>query len=332
METGLIRTNITPAKIFVPAGLDPLIDGVRQKVTEFQAKNFTTEKKTDRDKIKSFAARVAKTKTFIDNARVEFVRDKKAGLKIIDQEGKRFRDTLDEIRDEVRLPVTKWEEAEKIRVEKERQLEIFNIDYEEALDMNDLFNREKILAAKEAEFARVEEEKRQKEEVAKQEKEQHERENRIKKEAAENATRAAEKLSADKAAKALKKEQDAKESIEKLKKERIEAEEREKNRAEEAERNRIKAEKQAERDKQAALKKAKDDFEKKAKAEKEEGEKKSAKIKADAEKKAANRKHQAAVNNVILDCFIKLDIPEKAGRKIIGAIVKGEIAGLSINY
>lgn len=315
MGTGLITSNITPAIIFVPTGLDPLITGVNEKVKKFQEQNLTTEKAKDRDKIRSFAAKISKTKKFIDDARIEFVRDRKASLKLIDQEGKNFRDTLDEIRDKVRQPLTKWEAAEKDRVEKEKKLEIFNTEHQTALAENDIFDREEELTEREAMSRKFEDEKREKEEAERTKKEQIERDVRLKKEAAEEAT----KIAAEKITDALRKE---KEAAEKIKKERVQAE-----------KNRIKAQEQAEQDKRIAIQKAKDAFERNARIEKEEIERKSSALKKAVEAKAANKKHQAAVNNKALsDLLLISNISKDLGKKIIMAIIKKQIEGISINY
>lgn len=311
MGTGLITSNITPAIIFVPTGLDPLITGVNEKVKKFQEQNLTTEKAKDRDKIRSFAAKISKTKKFIDEARIEFVRDRKASLKLIDQEGKNFRDTLDEIRDKVRQPLTKWEAAEKDRVEKEKKLEIFNTEHQTALAENDIFDREKELTEREAMARKLEDEKREKEEAERTKKEQIERDVRLKKEAAEEAT----KIAAEKITDALRKEKETAEELV------------------QAEKNRIKAQEQAEQDKRIAIQKAKDAFERNARIEKEEIERKSSALKKAVEAKAANKKHQAAINNKALsDLLLISNISKDLGKKIIMAIIKKQIEGISINY
>ncbi len=51
-----------------------------------------------------------------------------------------------------------------------------------------------------------------------------------------------------------------------------------------------------------------------------------------ADKKAANKKHQANINNKIMDAFSVLDIPKADAKKIIIAVVQGKIPNLIINY
>ena len=163
MITDLVSKNITPVQLFSENGLDPVLDKIRQEIDLF-VPNIETKK--GRKEIGSFAYKIAQSKTFIDKAGKELNADIKAKAKLIDAERKRSRDTLDDWKNEVRQPLTDFEEAEEKRIEAERLLEISNMDHEEALGMNDFFNREKALAVKEAEIARQEEEKRQKEEAA----------------------------------------------------------------------------------------------------------------------------------------------------------------------
>ena len=332
METALVPQNITPSEIFIPKGLDPVIDGVKKKVKDFQAKDLPLEKKKNRDEIISFAAKIAKSKVFIDKSRIQFVKEKKEALKVIDAEGKRFRDTLDGLRDEVRQPVTDWEDAEKARIEEERQLEIFNIEHEEALAQNELVDRERAIEEKEAELARQEEERKEKAEAERLAKEQTEREERLKKEAADKAKKEAEeKIQFEKSEKE-RIEREAKEAKAQAERDRIAVEERAKIEKEQAEQARIEAAIQAEIDKQNAIKKAQEDAEAATQAERERVAAEVAEQKAIADKKAANKRHQAAVNNQILANLEIIGVDQETGKKIIITTVRGEIPGLAVLY
>jgi hypothetical protein len=332
MTTDLISKSITPAEVFVPKGLDPLIEGVRKKVEEFQKEEFDLEKKKDRDKIRSFSSNVAKSKTFIDKARIAFVKEKKESLKIIDQECKRFRDTLDEIRDEVRKPLTEWEEAEKIRVENERQYEIYLMEWDDAIAEDDIFNRERDIRIKEAKFEKVEADRKAKEDAEHLEKERIENESRIKKEAAEKAECDAENK--------IKTEREAKEKAER---DKLQAEDNAKLAAEKAvydakekarwaENDRIQAEKKAKSDQEAAVKKAQDDAAAKTKRDTELENIRLAGIKEEAERKASNKRHQASVNNKILSGLIEFGIGEDQAKNLVIHIAKGGIPKLRIEY
>lgn len=332
MTTDLIAKNITPATIFVPKGLDPLIEGVRKKVEEFQKEEYNLDEKKDRDKIRSFAANVAKSKTFIDKARLAFVKEKKESLKIIDQEGKRFRDTLDEIRDEVRKPLTEWEDVEKIRVENERQHEIYLMEWDDAIAEDDIFNREREIRIKEAKFEKIEADRKAKEDAERLEEERIENEARIKKEAAEKARIDADaKIRTEREAKE-KAERDKLQAEENARLAARKAEDDAKEAARWAENDRIKAEEKAKADQEAAVKKAQDDAAAKTKRDAELENIRLAGIKEEAERKASNKRHQASVNNKILSGLIDFGIGEDQSKNLVIYIAKGGIPKLRIEY
>lgn len=96
-----------------PNAIDPLLDRVRQEIDGFSA-DVTTDK--GRKAIASMAYRVARAKTYLDDAGKALADQQKEIPKKIDACRKRIRDTLDKWRDEVRAPLTEWEEAEKTRI------------------------------------------------------------------------------------------------------------------------------------------------------------------------------------------------------------------------
>lgn len=69
-----------------------------------------------RDEIRSLAAKVARTKTGLDDLGKEFVADLKKQTGAVDAKRKLIRDRLDALRDEVRDPLTQFEEAEAKRI------------------------------------------------------------------------------------------------------------------------------------------------------------------------------------------------------------------------
>lgn len=211
--------------------LDPIIEAIEKEARSL-VPDVSTRK--GRDAIASMAHKVARSKTYIDNAGKDLVAELKALPKQIDESRRIVRERLDALKDEVRLPLTEWEaEQERIKAE-----EAMNALHAEALEMNIKFDQE--LAAKfeadhemallmNKDFDRDREEQRRLAEEA-----QREHEERIKREAAEQAQREAE----------------AKHKAEIEAAARREAEE--KARAELAERQRIEAEQRAELDKQIA--------------------------------------------------------------------------------
>lgn len=77
--------------------------------------DLTTQK--GRDAIASMAFKVAKTKTAIDAAGKVLKEDAQATVTKVDAARKLIRDRLDALKDEVRKPLTEWEEAEAARVQ-----------------------------------------------------------------------------------------------------------------------------------------------------------------------------------------------------------------------
>ncbi|HHT5687683.1 TPA: hypothetical protein ACTZGC_001765 [Raoultella ornithinolytica] len=223
--------------------LDPLIEAIEKEARSL-VPDVTTKK--GRDAIASMAHKVARSKTYIDNAGKDLVAELKALPKQIDESRRVVRERLDALKDEVRRPLTEWEaEQDRIKAEEamnalhaealamneefDRQLAArIESDHEMALLMNDAFDREQAEKKAEAErqrIAREEEIKRQAEEKAKRE-------------AAEKAQREIDAAAA--------REREAILAKERAERERIEAQKQ-------AERDRIAAEQKAEADKQAAI-------------------------------------------------------------------------------
>ncbi|HDK6890946.1 TPA: hypothetical protein MXD49_003574 [Klebsiella variicola] len=167
--------------------LDPLIEAIEKEARSL-VPDVTTKK--GRDAIASMAHKVARSKTYIDNAGKDLVAELKALPKQIDESRRVVRERLDALKDEVRRPLTEWEaEQERIKAEEamnalhaealvmnenidlQRAVQ-FEADHEMALLMNDAFDREQADKAAEAErqrIAREEEIKRLAEEKAKRE-------------------------------------------------------------------------------------------------------------------------------------------------------------------
>ncbi len=225
--------------------LDPLIEAIEKEARSL-VPDVTTKK--GRDAIASMAHKVARSKTYIDNAGKDLVAELKALPKQIDESRRVVRERLDALKDEVRRPLTEWE-AEQERIKAEEAMNALYVealamneefdrrlaariesDHEMALLMNDAFDREQAEKNAEAErqrIAREEEIKRQAEEKAKRE-------------AAEQAQREIDAAAAREREAIL-----AKERAEREQREAAERAEREKQAAVEAERR--KAQEEADR-------------------------------------------------------------------------------------
>lgn len=320
--------------------LDPLIEAIEKEARSL-VPDLSTKK--GRDAIASMAHKVARSKTYIDNAGKDLVAELKALPKQIDESRRLVRERLDALKDEVRRPLTEWEaEQERIKAE-----EAMNAMHEEALVMNaefDLQRAAKIEADHEMallmneKIDREREEARQKAEQAKREHEE-----RIKREAEDKARREAEEAAKREIEAAAAREREAT-----LSKERAEREAKEL--SEKAERDRIEAEQRAEREKQEALAKAEREriaAEEKAKREKEEAiqrERAAAesreqarlaeekRIKDEEARRAADKEHRKTVNNKALQDLIAAGVPEECAKLCITEIAKGNITAISINY
>lgn len=74
-----------------------------------------TATKAGREAIASLAYKVARSKTFLDDAGKSVVADQKAAIKRVDALRKKVRDELDALKAEVRKPLDEWEQAEQAR-------------------------------------------------------------------------------------------------------------------------------------------------------------------------------------------------------------------------
>jgi len=101
-------------EVFIaPKGLDPYLDKIAAEARSL-VPDVSTKK--GRDAIASNAHKVAKSKTALDNVRKKLADWLKEKPKLVDAEGKRMRDFLDALKDEVRKPLTEWEEQEEARI------------------------------------------------------------------------------------------------------------------------------------------------------------------------------------------------------------------------
>ena len=100
-------------ELFSSDGLEPIVLAVKEKVKDF-VPDLTTDK--GRKEIASLARKVAKTKVYLDERGKELVSEWKMKSKVVDKERSRVRIALDGIRDEVRKPLSDWEDAEKNRL------------------------------------------------------------------------------------------------------------------------------------------------------------------------------------------------------------------------
>ncbi|HBQ2022030.1 TPA: hypothetical protein L9334_001909, partial [Klebsiella pneumoniae] len=282
--------------------------------------DVTTKK--GRDAIASMAHKVARSKTYIDNAGKGLVAELKALPKQIDESRRVVRERLDALKDEVRRPLTEWEaEQERIKAEEainalhaealvmnenidlQRAVQ-FEADHEMALLMNDAFDREQADKAAEAERQRI----------------AHEEE--IKRMAAAAAAREVEQ---------------------RAQREREEAALREaalKAQAEQAERDRIAAEQKAEADKKAAVEAERRKAQEEADRIRREAEQREQARLAEEKRKAdeqarreADVKHRKAVGTEIVKALLaSTSLTRDQAIEVLTAVKDGCIPHTGISY
>ncbi|HBQ9986694.1 hypothetical protein ACUBJ7_17360 [Klebsiella pneumoniae] len=299
--------------------LDPLIEAIEKEARSL-VPDVTTKK--GRDAIASMAHKVARSKTYIDNAGKDLVAELKALPKQIDESRRVVRERLDALKDEVRRPLTEWEaEQERIKAEEamlalhvealamnedfDRQLAArIESDHEMALLMNDAFDREQADKAAEAERQRI----------------AHEEE--IKRLAAAAAAREVEQ---------------------RAQREREEAAHREavlKAQAEQAERDRVAAELKAEADKKAAVEAERRKAQEEADRIRREAEQREQARLAEEKRKAdeqarreADVKHRKAVGvEVVKALMANTSLTRDQAIEVLTAVKDGRIPHTGISY
>lgn len=110
-ETALIvKEKLNPSVIFTAEGMKGLLGFIDKKV-----RDFTPDTKTDagRKEIASMAYKVARSKTLIDDVGKESISEFKTKVDNCNKYRKQARDHLDNLKEEVRKPLTDWEAEEE---------------------------------------------------------------------------------------------------------------------------------------------------------------------------------------------------------------------------
>lgn len=259
----------------------------------------------------SLAYKVTQTKTAIDKAGKLVVDDLKELPKKVDAARKLFRDELDTLSDDIRKPLTEYELEEKAREEAEALKKQVEIDHEEALQMNELFDLRK----------------------AEEERQRIAREEELKRQAAEQARLEAERKAQQEIEAAAQREREAKEAQERAEREKHEAiqhaEQKAKEAKEKAERDAKEAQERAEREKQAAIeaeRKKAIEAEQARLAEEQRKHQEDAKRQADIEhQRTFNRE---AVSDLVENGFFN----EEMAIEFIKLVKKNKIRHITINY
>lgn len=299
--------------------LDPLIEAIEKEARSL-VPDVTTKK--GRDAIASMAHKVARSKTYIDNAGKDLVAELKALPKQIDESRRVVRERLDALKDEVRRPLTEWEaEQERIKAE-----EAMNALHAEALEMNIKFDQE--LAAKfeaDHEMALLMDkdiDRERADKAAEAERQRIAREEEIKRQAEEKAKREAEEKHRAELEASARREAEERAAKERAERERIEDQqraEREKQAAVEAERR--KAQEEADRIRREA-------------EQREQARLAEEKRKADEQaRRKADVKHRKAVGTEIVKALLaNTSLTRDQAIEVLTAIKDGNIPHTGISY
>ena len=355
------NSNVIVEAFKVDGGAQSLFDRIAEQARSIV---FDINNSKDRDAIKSLARKVSSSKTAFDSHGKELKEQYTAITRKIDADRKLFRDQCDALRDEIRKPLTDWEDAKKAldllineKVEHVKSFPLYTGEYPSAsiqnlidelnsIEINDSFGERKDEAElakfkgiealksqyaielsreeKEAEIARLAEIERKENERL-----QAIESDRIQKERDEKIALEA-KLQAEREA-----GEKARIERERVQKEKDEAEQREAKLKHEAEQALIRERqlkeqaeqqaKQAEIDKQQAIEAERKRIEQQQFNQAE-------KERKEQEARKANKAHKKAVCDSILVELAKLNIDEATGQNLIKAIYNNQIPNISIKF
>ena len=95
--------------------VDALVSAIRQMASD-QAAGIDVSTSAGRKSLVSVAAKVAKSRAFLKEVSTQAFKTLKAEADAVKIRGERALESLDELRDEIRQPVTEWEQAEEARI------------------------------------------------------------------------------------------------------------------------------------------------------------------------------------------------------------------------
>ncbi|WP_270385648.1 hypothetical protein [Acinetobacter guillouiae] len=352
MELQVLEQNAIVSAFQTENGTKSLFEKI---ATEARSVIFDMSVKKERDALKSFAYNLARTKTTVDNYGKEMVAEIKKQSGVIDADRKFWRDNMDLLQEEIRKPLTEFENAEKDRVAKHEGAieaiknfannnslitanssmiegaittlndQVIDSSFEEYEEQAKLAKLETLETLRNAltETQSLEAERAELERLrqADIERQQKERDEKIAREAADKARVEAEAKALADRKRAEQEKLEAEQREARLKLEKEQAELREQQLKQQA----IEREKQAEIDRQNAVEAERLRIEQEAKA------------KADAELKEqqareANKAHKKKICNEALQGLMGIGVSEELGKQILQAIHKGEVPHVSIKF
>ena len=347
-----IAPDMAPT-IYVENGLDSFLEKIRAGVNEVP--DLSTAK--GRARIASLAAQVSRSKTAVEKPGRDYLKRLKEQPKVVEAELRRFVTECDQLRDEVRRPLTKWEDAEKARTEALQQR---LVDLRALADVIDTAGnylpsadiQARILEAKSVVLDDSWQERAAEAGVAKdstiqqleaslviaqkreheaaeldrlrkeaEEKARLEREENIRREAAEQAKRDAEAKAQAEIDAAARRESEARAATERAEREKIEAQQK-------AEREAKAAAEKAEQEKNAAIaaeRRRQEEAESARLAEQK-------RIAEEEARRAADKEHRRSINRQAIADLIESGLTQEMAEKALIAIASGKVSAVSIKY
>lgn len=339
----IVIRQMTPAIFADSASIDNVLEKLEREVRSVPCDISTAD---GRAAVASLAYKVARSKTALDDMGKELVAEWKAKASLVDAERRKIRERCDALKEEVRKPLTEWEETDKRRIEAHEKA---ILDLQALLDFGgqeatatQLKERIDILAARPP---------RQWEEfiqrasdaalfVGRRLEDLHEAAVNREAERAELARLRREQAEREQ------RERDEHIAIAAAEWARLEAEGRAKREAEEvavraaAEQRRVEREKvealtraeKAEADRKAAVAKAESDKIAAVEGERRRAADERARIAAEAARREANTTHRTKINVAARDQLVKIGLTVKQGTAVVTAIARGGIPNISISY
>lgn len=322
-----------------PGSIDPYLEQIRAAVTGI-VPDLSTKK--GRDAIASLAYKVAKSKTYLDGEGKRLVDEYKEVPKKIDATRKQARDFLDQLKDEVRKPLTDWENAEKARVDGLKQrLAFFEAICQGLEDLPSCEIRDRMEQVTSAEMGETWQEFASYAEQAKmgaertlaaafQKRQQYEAEqeelSRLRREAEERAQRDREEQIRREAAEQAQREAEARQQAERDEAERKvrEAEEA----THRAEQERLRQQQESERQ----IREAEERAERAAEQERQRIADEQRREEEAARARESDREHRKAINTAALEAFIAEGIDKETAIQVITLIAQRKIPAISIAY
>lgn len=347
-----IAPDMAPT-IYVENGLDSFLEKIRAGVNEVP--DLSTAK--GRARIASLAAQVSRSKTAVEKPGRDYLKRLKEQPKVVEAELRRFVTECDQLRDEVRRPLTEWEDAEKARTEalQQRLVDLRALadvidaagNYLPSTDIHERIQEAKSVVlddswqerateagvAKDSTIQQLEASlviaQKREHEAAEldrlrkeaEEKARIEREENIRREAAEQAKRDAEAKAQAEIDAAARRESEARAATERAEREKIEAQQK-------AEREAKAAAEKAEQEKNAAIA-AERRRQEEAESERLAEQKRIAEEEA---RRAADKEHRRSINRQAIADLIESGLTQEMAEKALIAIASGKVSAVSIKY